>query len=96
MAESIRQAREALQNGEIVCIFPEGGISRDGQMQEFRPGFLAILKDTDVPVVPVYLGGLWGSIFSYEGGKCLLEMAQALALSGSIRFGRPIRERGER
>ena len=90
MAESIRQAREALQNGEIVCIFPEGGISRDGQMQEFRPGFLAILKDTDVPVVPAYLGGLWGSIFSYEGGKFFWKWPKHWRYPVSIRFGRPI------
>ena len=81
MAESIRLAREALQNGEIVCIFPEGNITRSGEMQEFRPGFLSILKDTETPLVPAYLDGLWGSIFSFEGGKVLLEMAQTLALS---------------
>ena len=90
MAESIRQAREALQDGEIVCIFPEGNISRDGRMQEFRPGFLAILKDTDVPVVPAYLGGLWGSIFSYEGGKCFWKWPKHWRYPVSIRFGRPI------
>ena len=94
MAESIRQAREALHNGEIVCIFPEGGISRDGQMQEFRPGFLAILKDTDVPVVPAYLGGLWGSIFSYEGGRFFWKWPKHWRYPVTIRFGRPI-ERAE-
>ena len=91
MAESIRVAREALQQGELVCIFPEGGISRDGEIQEFRPGFLAILKDTDVPVVPVYLGGLWGSIFSYEGGKFFWKWPKHWRYPVSIRFGRPIR-----
>ena len=91
MAESIRAAREALQQGELVCIFPEGGISRSGEIQEFRPGFLAILKDTDVPVVPVYLGGLWGSIFSYEGGKFFWKWPKHWRHPVSIRFGRPIR-----
>ena len=67
MAESIRLSREALQNGEIVCIFPEGNITRSGKMQEFRPGCLAVLKDTDAPLVPAYLEGLWGTIFSFEG-----------------------------
>jgi acyl-[acyl-carrier-protein]-phospholipid O-acyltransferase / long-chain-fatty-acid--[acyl-carrier-protein] ligase len=91
MAESIRAAREALQQGEIVCLFPEGGISRTAEIQEFRPGFLAILKDTDVPVVPVYLGGLWGSIFSYEGGKFFWKWPKHWRYPVSIRFGRPIR-----
>jgi len=95
MAESIRQAREALQDGEIVVFFPRA-TSATTQMHEFRPGFLAILKDLDVPVVPAYLDGLWGSIFSFEGGKVLLEMAQALAIPVSIRFGPADRESGER
>ena len=81
MAESIRAAREALRQGELVGIFPEGGITRSGEIQEFRPGFLSILKDTGAPVVPVYLGGLWGSIFQLRAGPLLLEMAPPLALS---------------
>lgn len=90
MVESIRKAREALQNGEIVCIFPEGGITRTGEMQAFRPGFLSILKNTDAPVVPVYLGGLWGSILSYEGGKFFWKWPKRWRYPVSIRFGQPI------
>jgi acyl-[acyl-carrier-protein]-phospholipid O-acyltransferase / long-chain-fatty-acid--[acyl-carrier-protein] ligase len=90
MAESIRLAREALQNGEIVCIFPEGGISRTGELQEFRPGFLSILKDTDASVAPAYLDGLWGSIFSYEGGKFFWKWPKHWPYPVTIRFGRPI------
>jgi len=92
MAESIRAAREALQQGEVVCIFPEGGITRSGQLQEFRPGFLSIMKDMDVPLVPIYLDGLWGSIFSYEGGKCFWKWPRCWRLPVTIRFGEPIRE----
>lgn len=92
MVESIRLARTALQSGELVCIFPEGGISRTGEMQEFRPGFLSILKDTDAPVVPAYLDGLWGSIFSYEGGKFFWKWPKKWRHVVSIRFGLPIRE----
>jgi acyl-[acyl-carrier-protein]-phospholipid O-acyltransferase / long-chain-fatty-acid--[acyl-carrier-protein] ligase len=90
MAESIRLAREALQNGEIVCMFPEGEITRSGEMHEFRPGFLSILKETDAPVVPVYLGGLWGSIFSYEGGKFFWKWPKHWRYPVLIRFGQPI------
>ncbi len=90
MADSIRAAREALQGGEIVCIFPEGGISRSGELQEFRPGFLAILKDLDVPLVPAYLDGLWGSIFSYEGGKVFWKWPKRWRYPVTIRFGQPI------
>ncbi|MEN6406017.1 MAG: MFS transporter [Thermoguttaceae bacterium] len=90
MVQSIRQSRLALQNGELVCIFAEGGITRSGEMQEFRPGFLSILKETDAPVVPAYLGGLWGSIFSYAGGKFFWKWPQRWRRPVSIRFGEPI------
>jgi acyl-[acyl-carrier-protein]-phospholipid O-acyltransferase/long-chain-fatty-acid--[acyl-carrier-protein] ligase len=92
MVQSIRLARTALQEGEIVCIFPEGGISRSGELQDFRPGFLSILKDTDAPVIPAYLGGLWGSIFSYQGGRPFRRWPKHWRYPVSIRFGRPIDE----
>ena len=90
MVQSIRTAREALQQGELVGIFPEGGITRTGQIEGFRPGFLSILKETDAPVVPVYLDGLWGSVFSYDGGKFFWKMPKRWPRRVSIRFGRPI------
>jgi acyl-[acyl-carrier-protein]-phospholipid O-acyltransferase / long-chain-fatty-acid--[acyl-carrier-protein] ligase len=92
MVESIRASREALQQGELVCIFPEGGISRSGNIEDFRPGFLSILKDSDAPVVPVYLGGLWGSIFSFEGGKFFWKWPRRWRYRITIRFGQPIPE----
>ncbi|MCE5267109.1 MAG: MFS transporter [Planctomycetaceae bacterium] len=90
MVDSIRAARESLRLGELVGIFPEGGITRSGEMQEFRPGFLAILKDTGAPVVPVYLGGLWGSIFSYERGRFFWKWPRRWRYPVTIRFGKPI------
>jgi acyl-[acyl-carrier-protein]-phospholipid O-acyltransferase / long-chain-fatty-acid--[acyl-carrier-protein] ligase len=92
MVESIRAAREALQQGELVCIFPEGGITRSGKIEEFRPGFLSILKDTGAPVVPVHLVGLWGSVFSYEGGKFFWKWPRRWRYPVIIRFGKPIPE----
>jgi 1-acyl-sn-glycerol-3-phosphate acyltransferase len=55
---------EYLAAGEIVCIFPEGALTRDGEMQAFRAGVSRILKETPVAVVPMALRGLWGSVFS--------------------------------
>ena len=69
-------ARDALNAGELVCIFPEGGITRSGQLQTFKPGVLQIIKGADAPVVPVYLDELWGSIFSFARREVLLEMAR--------------------
>jgi 1-acyl-sn-glycerol-3-phosphate acyltransferase len=54
----------ALADGELVCIFPEGGITRDGEIASFRPGTEQILARRPVPVVPIALRGLWGSVFS--------------------------------
>jgi len=90
MAESILAARQALREGELVGIFPEGGITRTGEVQPFRPGFLSIIKDTAAPVVPVYLDGLWGSIFSYAGGRFFWKLPRRWRYPVLIRFGRPI------
>ncbi|OHB66293.1 MAG: hypothetical protein A2V70_12470 [Planctomycetes bacterium RBG_13_63_9] len=90
VVESIRNVREALSRGDAVCVFPEGRITRSGELGEFRRGFLAMLKGTDVPVVPIFLAGLWGSIFSYEGGKALWKRPRRWPYPVSILIGRPI------
>lgn len=59
---------QALADGELVCIFPEGKITSDGEINEFRPGVEDIVRRTPVPVVPMALRGLWGSYFSRKGG----------------------------
>jgi 1-acyl-sn-glycerol-3-phosphate acyltransferase len=64
MERAFELVDEALANGEVVCIFPEGGITRDGTIQNFRPGVDRILARRPVPVVPLALRGMWGSIFS--------------------------------
>ena len=59
------QARAVLADGELLCIFPEGGITRDGTLQTFKGGVMKILEGhPEVPVVPLALQNLWGSFFS--------------------------------
>jgi 1-acyl-sn-glycerol-3-phosphate acyltransferase len=53
-----------LAAGQLVCIFPEGRLTADGSIGEFRPGLMRVMKEQPVPVVPVGLSGLWGSPFS--------------------------------
>ncbi len=60
--------RENLAAGELVCIFPEGALTRDGEIAEFRRGVERIVEESPVPVVPMALQGLWGSFFSHAGG----------------------------
>ncbi len=63
------EAARALENGEIVGIFPEGRLTESGEMGSFRPGVQQMIATTPVPVVPMALSGLWGSFFSrsFEG-----------------------------
>ena len=68
------QMNEALGAGDVLCIFPEGQITADGEMNEFRPGILRVLEQSPVPVVPVALQGLWGSLFSRKGGPAFFKM----------------------
>ena len=68
------QMDEALEAGDVLCIFPEGQITAEGEMNEFRPGILRVLEHSPVPVVPVALQGLWGSLFSRKGGPAFFKM----------------------
>ncbi len=70
-AQAFDKIAEALQAGEVVCIFPEGKITFDGNINEFRPGIEDIIKRTPVPVIPLALRGLWGSYFSRRNGKAM-------------------------
>jgi len=58
-----------LKEGELVCIFPEGKLTADGEMNDFRGGVTRILEETPVPVIPMALQGLWGSFFSRDPNK---------------------------
>jgi 1-acyl-sn-glycerol-3-phosphate acyltransferase len=66
------EARRVLDDGDLLCIFPEGGLTRDGQLQPFKGGIMKILETHPVPVVPLALTNLWGSFFSrVEGGTAM-------------------------
>ena len=67
------EARRVLDEGQLLCIFPEGGITRDGTLQPFKGGIMKILETHPVPVVPIALQHLWGSFFSRaEAGKAMV------------------------
>ncbi|QEG35327.1 acyl-[ACP]--phospholipid O-acyltransferase [Bythopirellula goksoeyrii] len=87
---AIETAREALNNGELVCIFPEGGISRSGQLQTFSRGTMEILRGTSARVIPVYLDELWGSIFTFRGGRLFRTSTGTLFRPVSVWFGKHI------
>jgi len=89
---ALTTARQAIENGELVCIFPEGGITRDGELAEFKPGMLHIVGGTGAPIIPVFLGQLWGSIFSYERGKLLWKWPRRWPYEVAVHFGAPLHE----
>ena len=65
------QARAVLADGELLCIFPEGGITRNGELGEFKAGVMKLLQTSPVPVVPMALQNLWGSYFSRADGAAM-------------------------
>ncbi len=87
MIRSLRTATDALRNDEIVCIFAEGQITRTGQLLPFRRGLERIIKGVDVPIIPVNLDGVWGSIFSFERGRFLWKMPRRIPYPVTVSIG---------
>ena len=90
MIHSLREASDAIRNGEIVCIFAEGQITRIGQLLPFRRGMERIMKNVDAPIVPANLDGVWGSIFSYERGRFIWKMPRKIPYPVTVSFGKPM------
>ena len=87
---AIDAARESIKQGDLVCIFPEGEMTRTGQLQPFKSGMMEILKETSAPVIPVYLDELWGSIFSFRSGHARWRRPQHVPDTVSVWFGAQI------
>ena len=71
MEQAFERISEALAQGELVCVFPEGKITDTGQINAFKPGVIRVLERNPVPVVPLALRGLWGSFFSRAYGNAM-------------------------
>jgi acyl-[acyl-carrier-protein]-phospholipid O-acyltransferase/long-chain-fatty-acid--[acyl-carrier-protein] ligase len=94
VVRSLATAAKALDNGELVCIFPEGALTRSGQIQAFKPGVLKVLQrtETDIPVIPIYLDGLWGSVFSFDRGRYFWKIPKQIPYPVWIHFGEPLHD----
>lgn len=90
MNEAFDRVDEELAAGNVVCIFPEGGITRDGEIQRFRPGIEKIIARRPVPVVPVSLGRLWGSWLSRRTGGGIRKIPGRLFQRVRVRAGEPV------
>jgi acyl-[acyl-carrier-protein]-phospholipid O-acyltransferase/long-chain-fatty-acid--[acyl-carrier-protein] ligase len=93
IARALVRARDELRRGEVVCIFAEGGISRTGNMLPFKRGLERITRGLEVPIVPVHLDRLWGSIFSFKGGRFFWKWPERLPYPVTISFGPAITHR---
>jgi 1-acyl-sn-glycerol-3-phosphate acyltransferase len=84
---------QALADGEIVCIFPEGRITDTGEMYPFKNGIMRIIETTPVPVIPIALRGMWGSISSRKNGAAFSKLPRRLRSSVEVNVGVPMMPR---
>ena len=87
LAGAFERIEAALGRGEVVCIFPEGEITRTGEINPFRPGIEKMLARKPVPVVPMALTGLWGSFFSRKGAGAMRHLPKPLWHRVVLRLG---------
>lgn len=90
IVKSLKQAGDALQRGEVVCIFAEGRFTRTGFLLPFHRGFEQMVKHQSAPIIPVCLEQVWGSIFSYWGKKLIWKWPQELPYPVTVAFGKPM------
>jgi acyl-[acyl-carrier-protein]-phospholipid O-acyltransferase/long-chain-fatty-acid--[acyl-carrier-protein] ligase len=88
---ALRQAGQSLDQGELVCIFPEGQITRTGNLLPFRSGFTRIVKGRrDVPIIPINLDRVWGSVFSFIGGRFVFKWPARIPYPITLSIGEPL------
>ncbi len=90
MLHSLQIASEAIRNGEVVCIFAEGQITRLGQLLPFQRGMERIMKDVDAPIVPVALDGVLGSPSSFKQGHFVWRLPSHIPHPVTVSFGKPL------
>ncbi|MGO9270613.1 MAG: acyl-[ACP]--phospholipid O-acyltransferase [Terriglobia bacterium] len=88
--ESLRVAQQRLKDGDLVCIFAEGSITRTGNLLPFRHGFQRIMKGVDEPIIPIHLDRVWGSIFSYSKGRFFFKWPRQIPYPVTITIGQPL------
>ena len=90
LIKSLHHATDCLKAGELVCIFAEGQISRIGHLLPFRGGLTRIMKGVDVPMLPMHLDQVWGSIFSYSCGRFCWKLPRHLPYPITVSVGLPL------
>src|SRR6059058_5571866 len=88
---AVRAAAEKIADGEIVCVFPEGQLERTGTLLRLQRGYELIARHANAQVVPVWLDQLWGSIFSFQGGRFFTKFPKRIPYPVTIAFGKPLK-----
>lgn len=88
--KALRTAGECLDNGDLVCIFAEGQITRIGMLLPFHRGLERIIKGRTATVIPVYMDRIWGSFYSSAGGGFFSKLPERYPSPITIQFGRPL------
>jgi len=88
--EAVRLAAEQIRAGDIVCLFPEGQLTRSGTLLRLQRGYELIARQAEAPVVPVWLDQLWGSIFSFQGGHFFKKLPRAIPYRVTVAVGKPL------
>jgi len=88
--EAFDQISQELNEGNVICIFPEGKLTKDGEIDEFKAGIEKIIARNPVPVVPAALRGLWGSFFSYKGGPAMMRFPKRFFSKIEFVVGTPV------
>lgn len=88
--DAIRTTAEAIQEGALVCIFPEGQLTRTGMLNELKKGFELIVRQAQCPVLPVYMDSVWGSIFSFERFRYFSKLPRRFPYPVTVTFGHPV------
>ncbi len=92
MRAFVEEVRDHLRKGDLVCMFPEGGVSGNGLILRFKRGIARIMpEDTEVPLIPISLGMLWGSLFSLDKrGKLHFTLPRQFPMPILIHVGKPV------
>ena len=91
IVESLKRARNELDKGHVVCIFAEGAICRTGHLLPFKRGFEKIVEGKNIPIIPVHLDQLWGSVFSFKEGRFFWKWPKKFSYPVTVSFGAPLR-----
>lgn len=88
--EAIMKAAEGIENGDLICIFPEGQLTRSGCITPIRRGMEMIARRAKAPIIPIYMDGLWGSIFSFSRNRFFTKLPREFPYTFTVAVGEPM------